>query len=87
MNVPGVAHDAAAQIASRGTPLSAAHDVVTLLVEWHLTPDGGGAATGPIGVLDGVDDPVGQPLFGQSTTPVRAPRDTQTIALTAEYWQ
>ena len=42
VNVPGDVHDAAAQIVSRGTPLSAAHDVEMLLVEWHLTPDGQG---------------------------------------------
>ena len=70
MKVPGVTHDAAAQIASRGTPLNAGHEASTLLVEPH--PRWWGVATGPIGVRDGVDDPVGQTLLGQGTTPVRA---------------
>ena len=45
--VPGDAHEAAAQISSRDTPLRAAHNVDTLLVEWPLTPDGRGRSLVP----------------------------------------
>lgn len=38
--VLGDAHEAAAQISSKGAPFRAAYDVATPCVEWHLIPDG-----------------------------------------------
>ena len=45
--MPEDAHDAAAQMVSRGTSLRAAQDVEMLLVEWHLSPDGRGRPLAP----------------------------------------
>lgn len=57
------------KISSRNIPLSAAPAAATLLVECQLTADGRSKLVGRYTWDGDVDNPVGQMLFGDSTTP------------------